>query len=253
MIKLENINFYYEDIKALDDLSLTINSGEKIVLLGNNGCGKSTLLKLLAGLIYPKSGEYIYKDKKITKKYLKQNSRDFRKDFAILFQNPDAMLFNPTVKDEIAFSLDEFEVSSSVQNIAEQFNISHLLDKSPLKLSGGEKQKVALAAIFAVEPKVLLLDEPTANLDPRSTGWLVDFLQELNITVVISTHNLSLAYELGTRAIVLDETHKIIYDGDLDTLYKDEDLLYRANLIHKHKHTHDGVEHSHFHIHNWSK
>ena len=252
MIKLENIDFDYEDIKALDNINLSINSGEKIVLLGNNGCGKSTLLKLLAGLVYSKSGRYIYKENTITKKYLKKEQRDFRKDFAILFQNPDAMLFNPTVKEEIAFSLDEFEVNNTVDSIVKQFNIEHLLDKSPLKLSGGEKQKVALAAIFAVKPKILLLDEPTANLDPRTTGWLVDFLQDLDITVVISTHNLSLAYELGSRAVVLDETHKIIYDGDLDTLYKDEDLLYKANLIHKHKHKHNGVEHSHFHIHNWS-
>ncbi len=252
MIKLENINFYYENIKALDSINLSISAGEKIVLLGNNGCGKSTLLKLLAGLIYPKDGKYFYKEDEITKKYLKQSAKEFRKDFAILFQNPDAMLFNPTVKDEIAFSLDEFDIKNNIEILAKQFYIEHLLDKSPLKLSGGEKQKVALAAIFATNPKVLLLDEPTANLDPRSTGWLVDFLQELDITVVISTHNLSLAYELGTRAVVLNETHKIIYDGDFDTLYQDKDLLYKANLIHKHKHKHKSMEHSHFHIHNWS-
>ena len=253
MINLQNISFYYETNLALNNINLSIDNGEKVVLLGNNGCGKSTLLKLLAALVYPKSGKYYYNNTEITKKYLKKEQKNFRRDFAILFQNPDAMLFNPTVKDEIAFGLDEFNIENSVENITKQFNIEHLLNKSPLKLSGGEKQKVALAAIFAVEPKILLLDEPTANLDPKSTGWLVDFLSELDITVIISTHNLSLAYELGTRAVVLDETHQIIYDGDFDTLYKNEDLLYRANLIHKHKHKHNGVEHSHFHIHNWSK
>jgi cobalt/nickel transport system ATP-binding protein len=122
----------------------------------------------------------------------------------------------------------------------------------PLKLSGGEKQKVAFCAIFATNPKVLILDEPTANLDPKSTGWMIDFLSEKDITTIISTHNLSLALELGSRAFVMDETHKIIYDGDLKQLLSTKDILLQANLLHKHKHTHDGVVHSHLHIHDWS-
>jgi len=252
LIRLEDVAYFYDEQKVLDNLSFVVQPKERIVLLGNNGCGKSTLLKLLAGLILPKGGKYFFKDQEVTKKYLKQNAKEFRKEVAILFQTPDTMLFNPTVYDEIAFSIDEFGVDMNVETIAREFGITHLLHKSPLKLSGGEKQKVAFAAIFAVQPQLLLLDEPTANLDPKSTGWMIDFLLEQNITTVIATHNLSLAYELGDRAIAMNENHQIIFDGVIEELFSNEELLLEANLIHKHKHKHKGIEHSHFHIHDWS-
>jgi len=252
LIEFNNVTYSYEGLNALNSLSFKIEAKEKIVLLGNNGCGKSTMLKILAGLIYPKSGEYLYKDTQITKRFLKKESKNFRQEVAILFQNPDSMLFNQTVRDEIAFSINELELNTDINEIAKRFEISHLLDRSPLKLSGGEKIQVALAAIFSINPQLLLLDEPTANMDPKSTGWLVDFLQEIDITTIISTHNLSLALELGDRAIVMDDTHSIIYDGDIQELYKNKELLLKANLIHKHKHLHKDVEHSHFHIHDWN-
>lgn len=252
MIRLENVAYFYEEQKVLDDLCFEIKHKERIVLLGNNGCGKSTLLKLLAGLIRPQRGSYFFQGQKVDKKFLKQNGKVFRKEVAILFQTPDTMLFNPTVYDEIAFSLEEFGVVGNVEQIAKEFGITHLLQKSPLKLSGGEKQKVAFAAIFAVQPQLLLLDEPTANLDPKSTGWMIDFLLEQDITTVIATHNLSLAYELGERAIAMNENHQIIFDGAIEELFSNEELLLEANLIHKHKHKHKGIEHSHFHIHDWS-
>jgi len=252
LIRLENVSFIYEEESVLKDISLEIKQNQRVVLLGNNGSGKSTLLKLMAGLIFAKSGKYFYKENLITKNYLKKHSKEFRKEVAILFQNPDTMLFNPSVKEEIAFSLDEFDVKNDIQKIAKEFEIQHLLDKNPLTLSGGEKQKVAFAAIFATNPSFLLLDEPTANLDPKSSGWFIDFLAQKELTTVISTHNLSLAYELGDRAIVLDNTHSIIYDGDIKELFKNEEILLKANLMHKHKHRHGDVLHSHFHIHNWS-
>ncbi len=251
MIRFENISFLYDDFLALQEIDFEIKNGEKIVLLGNNGCGKSTILKIMAGLLYPKKGRYLYKDKEITKKYLKKYSKDFRKEVAILFQNPDIMLFNPTVKDEILFSLKEMGLDTDVDEILKKFDILHLEKRNPLTLSGGEKQKVAFAAIFVANPSLLLLDEPTANLDPKSTGWLIDFINSLDITTVISTHNLSLAYELGDRAIVLDETHQVIYDGEIEKLFSDKELLLKANLVHKHKHKHTQHEHSHFHIHDW--
>lgn len=251
MIDLQNVSYSYDNYLALDSLNCTIKKGEKIVLLGNNGSGKSTLLKLLAGLIYTTSGEYLFNKDMITKKFLKSNNKNFRKDVSILFQDPEIMLFNETVKEEIAFGINELDLDIDLNTIAKKFEITHLLDRNPLHLSGGEKQKVAFAAIFVNNPSLLLLDEPTANLDPKSTGWLIDFLLDLENTTIISTHNLSLAYELGQRAIVLDQTHKIIYDGEIEKLFQNEEILLKANLIHKHKHKHKDMFHSHFHIHNW--
>jgi cobalt/nickel transport system ATP-binding protein len=252
LIRLEDVSFFYDDFKVLDSVSFDIKDKERVLLLGNNGSGKSTILKVLAGLIFPKVGRYFFKGKKITKKYLKTDAKEFRKELAILFQNPDTMLFNQTVLEEIKFSPQEFGMDVDIDKIAKIFKIEHLLDRSPLKLSGGEKQKVAFASIFATSPKVLLLDEPTANLDPKSTGWLVDFLYELDITTIISTHNLSLAYELGNRAIVLDDSHKVVYDGKIEELFKNKELLLKANLVHRHKHKLKFKERSHFHIHNWN-
>ncbi|MCX7760385.1 MAG: energy-coupling factor ABC transporter ATP-binding protein [Hydrogenothermaceae bacterium] len=254
MINLKEITYKNEKQTVLDSISLHIEDGEKIILIGVNGTGKTTLLKILNGLMFPSSGEYIYNGQKVDKNFLKKNGKIFRKEVVMLFQNPDVMLFNPTVYDEISFGLKQFnfsDVEERVKYWAEMFGITKYLNTSPFELSGGEKQKVALASILAIEPKVLLLDEPTSNLDPRATGWLIDFLQNLNLTMVITTHNLSIAPELGNRVVVLGENHRILYDGDIDIFLKDEKLLIEANLVHVHKHRHNGLIHSHFHIHNW--
>ncbi|RQW78706.1 MAG: ABC transporter ATP-binding protein, partial [Geobacter sp.] len=107
------------------------------------------------------------------------------------------------------------------------------------------------AALLVLEPDLLLLDEPTAHLDPRSVGWLVDFLSALKVTLVVATHNLSLAPELGERALVLGEDHRLLYDGDLASLLRDQERLIAANLVHTHRHRHGAVEHRHFHSHDW--
>lgn len=250
MISLQDIDFSYEDKKVLNDISLTINKGEKVVLLGSNGSGKSTLLRILAALYFPKKGEYLFHAKKIIKKNI---AKDFRKKVGILFQNPESMIFNPTVKDEIAFSLREFDeegIEEKVLQVSEKFGITHLLHKNPLELSGGEKQKVVLASILVYEPEILLLDEPTAAMDPRTTGWFVDLMLEIQTTVIVATHDLSIAYEVSNRAVVLDEKHTIVYDGDIEKLFEDLEILQKANLIHKHKHKHKkNFMHSHYHLH----
>ncbi|WP_418641292.1 energy-coupling factor ABC transporter ATP-binding protein [Sulfurimonas sp. ST-27] len=250
MITLQNIEFSYEEKKVLHGISLTIHKGEKVVLLGSNGSGKSTLLRILAALYFPKKGEYFFHAKKISKKNIDKN---FRKKIGILFQNPESMIFNPTVKDEIAFSLREFDeenIDKKVLAISEKFGITHLLGKNPLELSGGEKQKVVLASILVYEPEILLLDEPTAAMDPRTTGWFVDLMLEIQTTVIVATHDLSIAYEVSNRAIVLDEKHTMVYDGDIEKLFKDLQILQKANLIHKHKHRHKkDFIHSHYHLH----
>jgi cobalt/nickel transport system ATP-binding protein len=248
-INIKNGNFYYEDKLALSDINLEVKQNEKVVLLGNNGSGKSTFLRILAGLYFLKKGEYIFDGKVIKKRDIDFN---FRKSVGILFQNPDSMIFNPTVFDEIAFSLKEFgfdNIEDRVLEISKKFGIEKYLKKSPLELSGGEKQKVMLSAIMVYEPKVLLLDEPTAAMDPKTTGWFIDFMYELNQTVIIATHDLALAYELSDRAVVMNEEHKIIYDNDMEELMKNLDVLLSANLIHKHKHKHKNFAHSHYHLH----
>jgi cobalt/nickel transport system ATP-binding protein len=243
MIELRNVWFSYDDEFVLKDINLKVEKGERIVLLGINGSGKSTLLKLLNALLFPTKGAYLYKGKNIEKNAFKDKNfiKAFRKEVVLLFQNPDAMLFNPTVYDEIAFGLrqlgfEEKVVKERVLYWAEIFGLTQCLNKPPFILSGGQKQKLCLACLLVLEPEVLLLDEPTANLDPKSTGWLIDFLNELKgITTITSTHNLSLAPELGNRLIVLREGGSIIYDGEAEAFLQDQEKLIKAGLVHKHK------------------
>jgi len=240
----------------LEAVSFSVTAGEKIVLLGANGTGKSTLLKILDGLEFPQAGSYAYRGQAVTHRSLKDKTfaRQFRREVGFLFQHPDAMLFNPTVSEEIAFGPRQMGLDKIPERVAHWANalgLSAHLDSPPFRLSGGEKQKVCLAALLALEPAVLLLDEPTANLDPRSTGWLVDFLQDLPMTTLTTTHNLSLAGELGARTLVLSEQHRLIYDGPLDSLLRDQDRLLAANLLHRHRHRHGDLEHRHYHSHEW--
>jgi len=247
MIKLKNYAFAYDDKEVFNNLDLKLPKGQKIALLGSNASGKSTLLRILAGLYFGK-GEYFFNSNLVNKKSIK----NLRAEIGILFQNPDSMIFNPTVFDEIAFGLKQFgfsDIEDRVLTIANEFKITHLLKKSPLNLSGGQKQKVMLSAVLAYEPKLLLLDEPTSALDPKSSGWLIDFLIDLDITTLIATHDLSFAYEIADIGVVLNSLHKISYKGDLEKLMRNLDTLQEANLIHKHKHKHKNFMHSHYHLH----
>ncbi len=244
------------DKDLLLDIDLALRPGDKIVLLGANGTGKSTLLRLLNGLLTPSRGEVRYDGQCLTREALRRPDfhRRFRREVVLLFQNPDAMLFNPTVADEIAFGprqLGLTDVDDRVRHWAGLLRIEALLPRTPFSLSGGEKQRVCLAALLVLEPRVLLLDEPTANMDARSTGWLIDFLAELRQTALVTTHNLSLAGELGERCLVLGEDHRLIYDGDVGTFLRDGDRLLAANLVHSHRHRHGERLHAHFHVHDW--
>ncbi len=259
MIRCEQLSYSYEDyqynkVEVLKDISFEISKSERVILLGINGSGKSTLLKILNGLMMPEDGTFYYKEEEVSKTNKKKKSQMFRREVALQMQDPASMLFNPTVYDEIAFGLKHFGfegIEERVQKWAKLFKIEALLNTSPLALSGGQKQKVLLASLLCLEPKVLLMDEPTAHLDPPTTGWLVDFLKELDVTSVIATHNLSLGAELGSRAIVLGENHELLYDGSVKALLEDMPMLVKAQLVHKHQHEHDGVKHQHYHLHSW--
>jgi cobalt/nickel transport system ATP-binding protein len=257
MLELENVSFGWPDgPPVIANLSLKIAPGEKLVLLGANGCGKSTLLKLLNGLVFPDSGTVRWRGEPLTQARLKERelARRFRHACVLLFQHPEAMLFNPTVRDEIAYTprrLDLPDVDARVAHWAEELRIAHLLDKAPFTLSGGEKQKVALAALLAIDPELLLLDEPGASLDPATVGWLVDTLVHSERTVVASTHSLSLAAELGSRCVVFGTGGEILFDGPMRMALTGMELLERAGLAHRHRHRHGSAEHAHIHGHDW--
>jgi len=256
LIRTEGLGHAYDGRPAVRDLDLTVAAGERVVLLGSNGSGKSTLLKLLDGLLVPDRGRVLYDGRVLDRAALRDREfhRRFRREVALLFQEPEAMLFHPTVADELKFGPRQLELddpAGRARQWAERTGVGHLWDRCPVDLSRGEKQRVALTALLVLEPRVLLLDEPTAALDPRSTGWLVDFLQDLPATTITATHNLSLAPELGERVVVLGEDHTLLHDGPVAGLAGDLDLLRRANLVHRHRHRHGGHEHSHDHVHDW--
>jgi len=250
---------YAEGIPALAGVSLAVSAGERIVILGANGCGKTTLLKLLAGLLFPQRGTYRAFGREITERLL---SRDrfgmfFRKEVGVLFQNVDAQLFNATVEEEIAFGPLQFHdplevVHRKVRESLDRFGLIGLAERPPFALSGGEKKKVALAAMLAVDPQVLLLDEPTNGLDPRSSRILVDLImeaQERGKTVVTSTNDLHIVSEIAGRVVVLSEDRRVLASGTPESILQDRSILRAANLLHRHRHAHEGIWHEHEHEH----
>jgi cobalt/nickel transport system ATP-binding protein len=259
MIECLKLEYAYEDhnlrrIEVLQGVSFHIEKGEKVLLLGINGSGKSTLLRMLNALILPEKGSYRFENETVDKAFLKREGKRFRRRIALQMQDPSSMLFNASVYDEIAFGLKHYgfeNVDERVHHWAKTFGVETLLSANPLDLSGGQKQKVLLASLLAIEPEVLLLDEPTAHLDPPSTGWLVEFLEALDITIITATHNLNLGRELATRAIVLGSGSGVIYDGSVEALLDDMPTLMKAQLLHRHRHNHDDATHSHYHLHSW--
>ena len=213
-IELKNIYFEYEKGEpVLTDFSLSIEEGSCVVIRGDNGSGKSTLFRILNGLSFGGSGEYLFKGTKIDAEYLKDNSRAkrFHEAIGYLFQNPDTMLFNSSVYDEIAFGprqmgLTDEEVDRRVQDLLELFELRDIRDRVPYHLSGGQKKWVALASVMALDPEVVTLDEPFAGLDERRAAWLMGFLKELKAarrTLIIATHKEGIAEELGGKIRVL--------------------------------------------------
>lgn len=253
MMELDRVTHAYPDgAGGICEVGFGLAAGERTVLLGSNGCGKSTLLKLMAGLLLPSSGQVRFRGEPVTAARLRQRDwcRRFRGEVGLVFQHPETMLFNPTVLEEIAYGPTRLGMEDPTRHArewAERLGLAQYLDKPPYRLSGGEKQRLCLACVLACEPTVLLLDEPTASLDPRATGWLVDFLlARKELTTLVSTQNLSLAAELGERALILGEDGRLMFDGSLGGALDDTELLWRANLVHRHA---DGTGHRHVHIH----
>lgn len=220
IINLSHISYNYEEVSALNDISLEIYAGELIFFTGPNGCGKSTLFKLLNGLIFPTKGEYYFDNKKIDKNTLQDNlfAKNFHKRIGYIFQNPDVQLFNATVYDEIAFgprqmNLNEEIIHQRINELLIYLNIQHLQDRPPYHLSGGEQKKVALAAILALNPDVLMIDEPLNGLDNKTRQWFKEFLMDFikaNKTILISTHEQELLSLPHSRIIKFNDEHTIL-------------------------------------------
>jgi len=242
MIELDEVELGWPDAPAvLSGLSLKVAAGEKIALLGPNGCGKSTLLQMLAGLVFPQQGTYRYCGQAVTRARLRKHggAADFRREVGLVFQHPEAMFFNATVHDEIAWGprrLDWPDAEARTTQWAQELGLTALLEQPPHRLSGGEKQRLALACVLILEPKLLLLDEPTANLDPRTVGWLCDYLLGLGTTVILSTHNLGVAAEVTDRALVLDRDSGLLADGPSEHVLGNTELLIGVGLIHRRSH-----------------
>jgi cobalt/nickel transport system ATP-binding protein len=262
LFELRDLSFHYDGIRALDSLSLDVAHGERVVLLGANGSGKSTLLRILDGLYFPTTGSIVFDGNPLTQERLEEDAFAFafRRRVALVFQNPDVQLFQPSVFEEVAFAPLQLQwskdkVIAAVNATLEVMRIAHLRDRPPYRLSGGEKKRVALASVIVLDPDVLLLDEPTATLDPRSQSQVIDLIQDWKAaskTVITATHQLEIVEDISDRIVVLDQG-RIAADGATAQILADHDLLLRTNLVHAHRHSHGGVTHSHPHIHSHSK
>jgi len=234
-------------------VSLGIRAGEKVALLGANGCGKSTLLKLLDGLIFPDAGRYTAFGSEVTENALEdeQINRSFRSRVGFIFQNSDAQVFSPTVREEIAFgplnlSMAAEQVEERVADTLDMLGIADIADRAPYQLSGGQKKRVAIASVLVMNPQVLLFDEPTAALDPRTQQWLLELIVVLNEagkTIVLATHDLERLDMVADRCLVFSEGHRIVAEGTPGEILGDRDLLLGVNLIHEHTNEHVSAHH----------
>jgi cobalt/nickel transport system ATP-binding protein len=241
MIKLENISFTYKNKTALDNVNVDIKEGDSIAIIGPNGSGKSTFLKMINAIIFPSHGKYLFDKTEINENALKDTKflKLFHKRIGFVFQNSDAQLFCSTVFEEIAFglmqmNLPEDEIDQRVNDCLNILNINKLKEEHPYNLSGGEKKRVAIASVLALNPEVITLDEPMNGIDPKGKRFLREFLISLNKsgkTIICATHDFEYIDGVFNRAIVFSEDHRIIRDDKYENVIKDEDFLRKYNII----------------------
>lgn len=248
IFRLEHVEFAYpmED-PVFRDLSLSVPAGERLAVLGVNGCGKSTLLKMLAGLLAPEKGTMEAFGAPVRLDRMKKaEAWKYHQRVGYVFQDSDVQLFCSSVREELAFGplqkgIPADQVMEEVQHMAEDLGIEKLLEQAPFHLSGGEKKKAAIASALMLDPEVLILDEPTNNLDPRSQTWLLKVLRRLSSegkTLIFATHALDLVPHIADRAVLFDEQHRICADRPVREMLEDKELLRRVNLVDEHFHTH---------------
>jgi len=260
IFELKDVYFsYLGKFPALCGISLEICKGEKVAIVGANGSGKSSFLHLLDGLIFADKGTVNFYGKSLNENAFNEIefSRQFRLSVGFVFQNPDVQLFCPTVKDDLVFGplhlgIPKPEIEFRFNKLVDMLGIEDLLERSPYQLSIGEKRKVAIASVLISKPEVLILDEPTAGLDPKTTRQIIDLLLDASSegnTLITSTHDLHIVEEISDTVHVFGKEKKIVKSGFAHDLLDDEELLKENNLLHIHAHKHDGKAHIHPHIH----
>ncbi len=243
MIEARNLCFVYPDgTRALQSVSFRIGPGESVGIIGCNGAGKSTLLLHLNGYLTPTGGEMRLSEVPITR----QTVAMARRAVGLVFQDSDDQLFMATVSEDVAFGplnlgLTDDEIERRVKAALDRVGVAHLRDRPPHKLSGGEKRSVAIATVLAMEPDILVMDEPSSNLDPRARRRLIELLRSFEHTRIIATHDLEMVVEVCSRVIVLDGG-TVVADGPTREILNDEVLMIAHGLerphILRHLHPH---------------
>lgn len=216
--------------EALCGVSFRITHGEKVALVGANGAGKSTLLLHTNGLLMPSGGEVVMGGIALTRKTLPL----VRQSVGLVFQDSDNQLFMPTVEEDVAFGpsnmrLESEEIERRVAEALDAVGALHLRKSSPFQLSGGEKKRVAIATVLSMEPSVLVMDEPTSNLDPRARRQIIDLIRRFSHTTLIATHDMEMVGELCERTIVMKQG-RIVADGSTQHIFADLALLEACGL-----------------------
>lgn len=242
-IKIENLTHIYMpkspfEKKALDDVSIELKDGEFVALIGHTGSGKSTLIQHMNGLLKPSSGKIIIDGKDILQKGVKLS--EVRKKVGLVFQYPEYQLFEETIEKDIQFGprnlgLSEEEISNRVKRAMKIVGLDYeeYKDKSPFELSGGQKRRVAIAGVVAMEPKVLILDEPTAGLDPKGRDEILYQIKELhkeyNMTIILVSHSMEDVAKVADRVLVMNKG-KCILDGTPSEIFKEIETLEEVGL-----------------------
>jgi len=228
MIASDNLKFSYTDSELIiNDISFTVNKHDRLGIIGPNGAGKTTLFHCLCGILKPESGSI-----KIADKLVQQGK--FNPLLGFVFQNPDDQLFNLTVYDDIAFGprnqkISKDEIKERVLHASQIMQCSNLLERSPHHLSGGEKRSVAIASVLSMNPEVLILDEPSSNLDIQSRRNLITQLKSLDQTMLISSHDLEFILETCTRVILIDKG-KIMCEGEVSEVMSCKDIMLEHGM-----------------------
>ncbi|NOZ03381.1 MAG: ABC transporter ATP-binding protein [FCB group bacterium] len=231
LVICRDLSFSYPDgTPALDRVSFLITHGESVAIVGANGAGKSTLLLHLAGVFLPQSGSVQVGDVKVEKAHL----NEVRRTVGFVFQNPDDQLFMPTVFDDVAFGprnlgTTEPGIEARVMAALNEVGAAHLRNRPPYHLSGGEKRSVSIATVLALNPGILVLDEPTSNLDPVNRRKMIRLLNQFTHTRILATHDLDLVLDVCTRVLILNQG-RITADGEVQTVLRNKDLLERNGL-----------------------
>ena len=234
IVQIQNLSFSYtSDKTVLNDINIEIEEHEKIGLIGSNGVGKSTLLKLLVGIVeLPKESrnKIHISSLELTQKNLKE----IRKNVGYIFQDSDSQLFMPTVYADVSFGCENYgydqeEVQKRTKNALEQVHLENLAQRQIYHLSGGEKKLVAIAGILTLEPQIMLMDEPSAALDPKNRRNLIHILNDLSCAKLIASHDLDFIYDTCDRVILLHQG-KVKADGLTKEILQDKKLLESCDL-----------------------